>query len=113
MYFLFGARALLNIDYILLILTFIIEKKWSISAFNAYIQNLLILFLTLIINCHSPLSNGEITKTKNLNTNRGSEGRKISNENPNDLEKEKDFNEKDSLSGYLDDKNIIKITEIT
>ena len=66
---------------------------------------MLIPFLTIIINCHSSFSNGEITKRKNPDINVGIEGRKISNENPNDLEKEKDDNEKDILSGDLDDKN--------
>ena len=78
------ARKMLNCACILLILTFITEKVWSISLCNEYIQNLFIPLLTIIINTQSG-SVEENSHTNNTGINDIITGRNNSNENSSDL----------------------------
>ena len=102
------SRKILNYACILLMLTFIIEKIWSISLLNEYIRNLIIPFLAIIINIQSGLV-GKKANRINAGTNGDSQGRSNSIKNSNDVANERVRHEEANSLGKTNDITLKKI----
>ena len=99
---------MLNYACALLMLTFIIEKILSISLLNEYIRNLIIPFLTLIINIQSSLVKKKANWI-NAGTNGISQGRSNSIRNYNDVANKRVRHEEANSLGKTKDITLKKI----